>query len=492
MSGFNTTTGAFERDTLSEIILDIEKDVQIKFNNPRFSIEDNENIGQFLKIFAGRESNLQQTMEQGWNNLKLNGAEGPLLDELFASQGVFREKATAGTGFAVVETNRSAIDSTSVSVGTIFPAENGGQYAVTSTQLVSSRVTAYKVDASSLPLGAYTLSIQNLVTNSTVVGNFSLVTNTTTARLNFLNSVKVLLEQSNLNDVVYIDETNLILYWGFNEAYELTGLSETVKLLSTPSIGNRFSLIETINTQTGFNPLRVGGIKTISVPPVGYVSVTNLTQFSDGSDVETDAAFIERASRSVDSPRSCTLPAILSGLLLNVEGVQKVKFASQVVDGLKLVTPVVIGGEIADVATELYNRKSIHTTFQGDVQYTVSTEDGGTEIISFSRGVTSPLAVRVRYVTATNTELTSSEKTTAISNLIDTASFWKLGDTVFNFSLTSSVSGATNYGRFRQLIVEVKKVSEPDSSYTSLDYQAAVTELPTLVESDIIFVQEIL
>lgn len=489
-SGF--INGIFQRDTLSDLILSIENDVKVTYNNPRFSIEDNENIGQLLKMIAGRENNIWQTIEEVYNSWNRNGAEGVFLDEIFALSGVFREKATVGSGDAVVETNSSAIDSTSVSIGTIFSGENGGQYAATSSQFVSSRVTAYRVVGNNVSLATYNISVEDLSSGEVYAQSFTLSSTTPTSRLNFLTSLQTFLQSVNPSETnIYLDTDNLVLYWGFDEAYELKGLEKTVKFLSSPSLGNRYSLIECVNTETGFNPLGIGGIASISVPPLGYVSVTNLSEFSSGTDVETDAAFVERARSEVDSPRSATRSAILAGLLANVSGIEKVKFDKVVNSGVVSVTPVIIGGEIADIAQELYRSQPINNVYSGDIQYTVDTEDEDQEVISFSRGVQQQLSIRIRYKTTTNTELTTSEKSTATNNLLDVSESWQLGDKIFNFSLLSAVSSAVSYGRFNSLIVEVKKVEEPDTSYSSLDYQAASTELPDLISNNITFVQEI-
>ena len=484
--------GRFERETLSDLILSYENDVRVKYNNPKFSIEDNENIGQLLKMLAGRENNFWQTLEEVYNSWSRNGAEGAFLDEIFALSGVFREKATAGSGDAVVETNSSAIDSTSVSIGTIFSGTNGGQYAATSTQFVSSRVTAYRVDGKSVSLSVYNLTVEELKTGKESRGSFTLSDGSNSSRLAFLKSLKTFLGEINTEEKnIHLDEDNLVLYWGFDSAYELKGIVNTVKLLSTPSLGNRYSLIECVNTQTGFNPLGVGGIGSISIPPIGYVSVTNLSEFSSGSDVETDAAFVERARSEVDSPRSATRSAILAGLLANVEGIEKLKFDKTVSQGIVSVTPVIIGGEIQDIAEELYRTQPINNIYSGDIQFTVNTEDDSQEVISFSRGTQQQLSVRVRYRTTTNTELTPQERDTARLNLTNLSESWQLGETIFNFSLTSAVSSAVTYSRLRSLVVEVKKLGDPDSAYSSSDYQADPTELPDLLTDNIQFVQEL-
>ena len=487
-SGF-TETG-FQRNTLSQIILEYQSDIQSAYKNPKFSIEDNENIGQFLKVVAGREDNFWKALEQCYRVWTLNGCEGPFLDEILALQGVFRNPATSGSGDAVVETNSNAIDTTSINVGTIFRGENSGQYATTKTTLVSERVTAYKIIASNIPLTTYNLSVQVLSTGENYTSTFTLASSTAQARLNFIDSIKTFLENIDNSVSVYIDPDNLTLYWGFDEAYDLIGLPNTVRLLTTPSLGNRYSLVECLNTSTGFNPLGLGEIKTMSILPIGYVSVTNIKAFSAGTDVETDAAFIERARSVSDRPSASTRAAIVAGLLANVSGIEKVKFL-KVVNPIVTLTPIIIGGTIEDIGKELYRTQPINNQYSGDITYTVNTEDGETEVIQFSRGEEQELVIRVAYSTTSNNELSTSERNTARSNLVNLSESWQLGKKVFNFSLLSAVSSAQEINNFSSLIVEVKKFGQPDSSFSSNDYQPLDVELPQLRSENITFVRTI-
>ena len=159
-SGF--TSSGFQRDTLADIILQWQGDFQTAFNNPKFSVEDNENMGQLIKIAAGREFKCWQAQEQCWNAWTSNGLEGIFLDEAFALNGIFREAATAGTGDAVIRTDINATNTTSVPIGTIFSGENGAQYSATASTLISSRVTAFQLDGKSTPLNTYSVTINRI------------------------------------------------------------------------------------------------------------------------------------------------------------------------------------------------------------------------------------------------------------------------------------------------------------------------------------------
>ena len=196
-------------------------------------------------------------------------------------------------------------------------------------------------------------------------------------------------------------------------------------------------------------------------------------------------AFTERADQLSDSPRSCTRPAVISGLLNNVPGVEKVSVDKVVENGIVKVTPIVIGGETNKIAEELYKKQPIDNVFSGNVSYVVDTLDNKTEEIRFSRGETQQLSVRVSYRTTTNISLTETEQKAISDNLVDLSESWQLGSKIFNFTLLSTVSGSVVSNKFAQLLVETKKVEDPDSAYSSADYQADPTELPDLITTNI-------
>ncbi len=485
--------GKYYRPSLSTLIQNLETQYQKAINNPKFSIEDDENIGQLLKLNAYAMNQVYQTQQQGFNAWIFNGLEGESMDETFALNGVFREPATAGVGDVVIQTDRTAGDTESIAVGSIFSANNSGQYAATSTTLLSSKVTALKINGKTTPLNTYQLQVTDNLSSVVKVEDFTLASNTDENILNFLNSIKEFLESINTEETsVYIDETNLVLYWGFDSAYELKGLTSNYRYLATPTLGNKYSLVEVANIKTGFNPLPVDSIKSVSNPPLGYISVTNLKPFSSGSEIESDAAFMERAISESNSPRSSTATAIVSALYRDVPSIDAVKIDKQIVDGQKVITPIIIGGETADIAKVLYDTQSISTFFSGNVSYTITdTLDGTPETIKFQRGEVTQASIRVTYKAVNDVALSSNEVATAKSNLISTADTWKIGNKIFNYSLTSAVANATSYNRFENLVVEIKRLEDPESSYTNLNFTPSFDELLELEDINIEFLQEL-
>ena len=490
MATFNPKTGILITQNTSQIIEESEQQFQTAFSNPKFSVEDNENIGQIIKVMADRENKLQQTLEMIYDQTTFNGLEGSFLDNAYSLIGVFREGATAGSGDAVVQTDISAQDGTVISGNTLFNGNNGVQYKALSDNLVSSRVTAYRLDISTAPLATYNFTVKNRQTDQVLTKSITLANTTVVARDAFINTLKDFLQSVNP------DETKLFtsypfIYYGFDAADSVVGLDQTVDFSVVPSLGNRYTLVECVATTVGFNPLPANSIESMSILPIGYVSVGNISSFASGTEIETDAAFVERASQLSDSPDAATRDAIVSGLLDNVTGVQTVKIDKTVNGGIVTVTPIIIGGEIQDIANELYRTQPINNIYSGEISATVSTLDDDSETIRFTRGQEVNLNVRVKYKTVNNTSLSEAEISTISNNLVALSESWDLGQTIFNYTLAQTVGSSVTVGRFSRLIVETKEKSQPDSSYTANDYVAASNVLPDLLSSDIVYQLEV-
>ena len=491
MATFNPKTGILITQNTSQIIEESEQQFQTAFSNPKFSVEDNENIGQIIKVMADRENKLQQTLEMIYDQTTFNGLEGSFLDNAYSLIGVFREGATAGTGDAVVQTDINAQDGTVISGNTLFNGNNGVQYKALSDNLVSSRVTAYRLDANTMPLATYNFTITNRQTDQVFSQSITLASDTPAARLTFLNTLKNFLQSVNPDETKIKVDSDLNLYYGFDAADSVLGLDQTVNFSVVPSLGNRYTLVECVATTVGFNPLPANSIESMSILPIGYVSVGNISSFSSGTEIETDAAFVERASQLSDSPDAATRDAIVSGLLDNVVGVQTVKIDKEVNGGIVTVTPIIIGGEIQDIANELYRTQPINNIYSGEISATVSTLDDDSETIRFTRGAEVNLNVRVKYKTVNNTSLSEAEISTISDNLVALSESWDLGQTIFNYTLAQTVGSSVTVGRFSRLIVETKEKSQPDSSYTTNDYVAASNVLPDLLSSDIVYQLEV-
>lgn len=475
---------------LATLFSEYEKDFQTTFQKPDFRIEDDQNIGQVLKIVADRENKVNQAVLQGYQVKTLNGAEAVFLDELFALRGIFREGKTKSAGVVVVETDTSTTQASVIPKNSLVSASNGNQYKTTADTFITANNTAFKITTNNLPLKSYQFSGVNRITGIPFAFTATLAANTDAAKLTFLEGIKTNLTLINpLEPNLSIDQPSLTLRYGIDVGNVLVGLVQSVDIVAN-GIGNHYTQVPVEAVNAGYFATGSNIVTSMSPTPSGFVDISNPVAFSTGKDIETDAAFIERANALQDQPRSSTAQAIRAALLREVSGVETVvihKYINPTENDRVEVTPIIIGGDGQKIAEVLENVQPINNVFYGNQSYTVATADGDTEVIRFSRGVTQNLNVRISYTTDVSTILSQVEQDTIKQNLLNFSQEWKIGTKIFNAQLMSAVFSGVVYGRFTTLKVEVKPTTAPDTSYSSADYQSAVTELPSLLEGDIIF-----
>ena len=444
----------------------------------------NTRIGQFNAIMSEREYRVQQTSKQVYDSQTLNGAEGIFLDEVFSKRGVYRKGSQRGSGDEFVQLDNTSPDSQELGTTIKYNGTNGQQYIQDIAVVVKDNVIAYKLLYSQLnTVSNISFTYEDKENSTTATANLGLPDLSQASKEAFLGQLKTFLDTHLPNKTVINTEG---LYLGFTNSVA-TGLDSVIGLTSTPSFGNRYVKTTSTAKNAGYYPLPVDGINGMNPVPIGYVGVTNPVSFSSGSVPETDAEYYVRAMKISNGANGvATRPAIISALL-KVTGVTKVKILKEIVNDVVEVTPIVVGGSTPDIAKSLYNTQPVDCIYKGNTSYVVDTQDLSTETIHFSRGTETPLSVKVTYTTETGTSLSITEKAQISNNLIELSAKFDVGGTIFNAQLLSAVYNAVDYGRFSSLVVSVKKVSDPDGSYTSNNYTPSTTELPTLNANDITY-----
>jgi hypothetical protein len=231
-------------------------------------------------------------------------------------------------------------------------------------------------------------------------------------------------------------------------------------------------------------------VNQISPTPGGFISLNNATSFSDGSDVETDNEYKLRALSTTPESSKATRPAVISALL-NVEGVQKVKIFSNNTDETDQngvpkyrFEPVVYGGITQDISQALYNTIALSNNTYGNTFFDIPTEDDGVERIYHSKAAANSYTIRVKYQGKSLNAAEQDQIRRAIKSITEDLS---IAATVYNLQLQAAVSGSVGASRFTRLTVEVKRTSDPDSSYSSSDLVLGAREVFYLNEDNIIF-----
>jgi len=489
----------FDRPTLADIISDTKDTFTETFVGQNINVAENSVLDKIITIFADRESTLWELQEDIYYSQTLAGAENIYLDDILSKRGVFRNAATAASGNIQVTLSSLASYTDNYSAGN-FSILND-TFTNTEDFTVAGNIFAHKITNTNITANTtYTFTILNTTTETTSSITASTATTLvgSTALNTFYQTIKDFIVDNTIEsneDLIQIDTINGILYIGYDTNYNLSGLNTLVDFKTTPVIGQRTIQIEMKANDVGYNPIYAGTVTSISPEPTGYVSVKNISDFSTGSDVESDSEYRARADSTSVSGAAATRSAIISGLL-DVEGVQKVKLypnptSSASVEGVPAyqMMIVVYGGTTAGIAQAIYDLIGVNIQTYGTTAYTITTGDSDTQIIYHTKASEKQLSVRVTYTTSNNRALSDTEKDAIIYGITTLADEFTISSTVYNFQLTTAVSSSVSSSRFLSLIVETKDKDALDTAYTVSNVVPAYTELCSVSSDDITFVQ---
>lgn len=495
-ANFGLKDYGFAVPALDDLIVDTKQSL-IRLFGENFNTQSNSVVDKLTSIYNEREYQLILLASAVYSAQTMAGAEGIYLDDLLSKRGIYRRGQTKGSGSIQMTVNNT------VPYNMIYSAN---AYSIDSSNFVFSQdislagnIVAQQILNSDLAIGTYKLQITNL-NDGTIKTRDLVLTNKTpnSAALNsFLSSLKnfILENTSQLNENrILIDSANGSIYIGYDANKNMIGLNSRVDFRTSPILGTRTITMDVIAVEAGLISREANTVTSISPTPGGFVSMTNLVEFSDGSDVETDNEYKLRAMNTTASSAAATRPAVISKLL-TVEGVTKVRiFANNTdktdqngVPPYKFET-VVYGGSTEKISQALYEVIALSNNTYGNVYQDINTEDEQIERIYHSKAISRELAVRVRYV---GKALSITEQDTirdALKQIVDPLN---ISDTLYNIQLVSAVGSAIAAGRFNKIIVETKDLAAPDSAYTAADRVAQMTEVLTLDTDDISFVQEI-
>lgn len=491
------SSSGFNRQTLSEIITEIKDTIKERFGT-NINTAENSYIDKQVTIFAERESSVWEVLEDVYYSQTLAGAEDKYLDDILSKRGVFRNGKTSASGSVQMTLNSLANYTDTFAIGDLTILD--GTFSNSAEFKVAGSIFAQKIKNTDVPSGTYTFTILNPTTQATESLVLTLTSNVvgSTALNTFYQSIKTFIVDNTIasnEDVIQIDTVNGILYIGYNTSLALVGLNSVVDFKSTPVAGERIIQFDVKAVETGLNAVAAGTVTSVSPSPTGFVSITNISDFFSGSDVESDSAYRARAAATAISGLTATRSAIIAGILA-VDGVKNVKLIpnptnTTTISGIPpyhLLT-VVYGGTTEDISTALYNLIGCPTNTYGTVSYTVTTEDNSTEIIKHSKAVEKPLSVRVRYKTANSKQLTDSEKTLVSQAILALADTFNINSTVFNVQLFSAVTSQVSLSRFVQLYVETKDEADSDTSYSTADIVPDLTEICVIPNDNITYLQ---
>ena len=497
---FELNSYGFDRQTLAEIITEIKDTFTETFVGQNINVEENSVFDKIITIFADRESAIQELAEDVYYSQTYTGAEAKYLDDILSKRGIFRNGKTASTGSCQLTLNTLANYTDTFTIGDLTILN--GTYQNSAEFKVAGSICAQKIINTNLVNGTtYTLTILNPNTSATVSTTYTLTSNLVGgSSLNtFYQTIKDFIVDNTIavnEDLIKIDTVNGILYIGYDTSLNLVGLTSLVDFKTSPIVGEITVQFDVVALEAGYLTTLAGAVTSISPEPTGYVSITNISDFVAGSDVESDAEYRARASATSTSGSVAARSAIITALLDEVDGVQAVKLFpnptnNTTVEGVppyKLMV-VVYGGTTTDISEKLYDVLGVNISTYGVVSYDIVTEDNDTETVYHTKATERPLSVRVRYKTVNNKQLTDSEQSSIVTEIVDLANTFGINSTIFNIQLVSAVISVVDISRFSSLQVQIKDEAQDDTFYNTNDLTPDTIEIGIISSDNVSFLQ---
>ncbi len=491
---FGLNDYGFKIPSLDDLILDTKQSL-IRTFGETFNTQSNSIVDKFTTIMNEREYQLILLAAAVYSAQTLAGAEGIYLDELLGRRGIYRRGRSRSSGSVEMLINNT------VPYNMIYSADtyniDSGNFVLDQDTPVVGNILGQRILNTDWVLGNYSFQIVNQADGSTKTLNLNLTNKApNSAALNsFMMSVKnfIVDNTTQLNaDRIIIDSPNGSMYIGYDSELNMTGLISRMDFRSSPIVGTRIITMDVIASDPGALSREENTVTNISPTPGGFISLNNMKAFNPGSDVETDTDYKIRAANTAAEGAAATRPAVISAVL-NVEGVSKVRiFNNNTGETDQYGVPayrfetVVYGGSTEAISLALYNTIALSNNTYGNVFYDITTEDDQVETIYHTKAQVRKLAVRVRY---RGKALSISEQNIIKDALRGVVEPLNIADILYNIQLVSAVGSSISAGRFTQLFIEVKNEEDPDSSYTTADVVAGMTEVFSLEADDITFLQ---
>lgn len=491
------TDNGFAVPQFNEIVDDTKSTLKVVFGD-NFNTQTNSFMDKLTTILNDREYQTILLAASVFQAQTMQGAEGIYLDDLLAKRGIYRLGQTKGTGVIQLTVNNTVpysmiYDRTAYTIDTEFEM-------VRNTPVAGS-VIAQRILNVDWVVGNYTFTIQNM--NDRTVKEFKYNLRDKRPNSNDLNSLMGGLKQFIVNNtiltndpLIQIDSVKGDMWIGYNTSKELVGLTTKVDFRTSPLVGTKTIEVSVKSINPGYIVRDADTVTSISPTPQGFVSMTNLTEFNQGSEIETDNEYKIRAETVTSTAAGkATRAAVRSKLLNEVEGVEKVKIFNNNtgsvnkygVPAYKFET-VVYGGSTEDISQALYDTIALSNNTHGKVFFDISTEDDEVERIYHTKAVSRKVEVRVTYK---GRPLSLGEETSikySLKNIVDRSN---IADPLYNIQLVSAVASSAPAGRFTSLLVEVKDLGAPDTEFTSSDLEAGMAEIFALAEEDVSFIHNL-
>lgn len=487
------TKYGFERESYEEL-LERVKDRFRQDMGVDAQLDDDNALGQLAAILAKLLNDDYRMAEAVWASQKLDGAEGPFLDDIFSKNGVYRRGKQPSTGTVIIHTDATAANNQVVSSSTQFTATNGKVYQPDEEILLTTAVVAYKLTLEDIVNTSYTANLVSTVTGETV--NLTFVNDGTDAdKRNMMQAMaSVWLTHTDRNeDRIFIEDD--VLYVGYYvSSGELVGIQEQTEWQIIPVVGEKWQALSVTATQEGYAPLLANGIQEMTPEFTGFVEALNLTSFYSGSEVETDAEYRTRYFNEIKALSGTTRDGVASNVL-KVDGVTKVTIYDNPTPNNRddadafSFQVVTLGGTTSAITQAIYKSKPINTRTTGAISATVNTLDGSTETIRYSSATQVEVDVRIDYRTNDRIPLSNLERSQISTGIKQFFSELNIGEVLYNTQLIFTVLNSATRNRIVSVDIYTKLSSQANGLFSRENLVPDYTELLVLRDGGVSFNQ---
>lgn len=421
---FGLTPQGFALKRLEDIREEMRTTVRDQFGDVR---TDPESVfGQIIDIFASREADWWEQLENVYNSNFPKTASGVSLDNAVSLTGTVRTPAQPAN--AVVQ--HEGTEGTTVPAGTQVSDDAIGEaYTLqTDIEITQSNLhkAVYTVDTDSE--ASYTITINGVANTFTLSGGES-TTDIASGIVDEINtnlSANVTASNSTNTITVVNNDTDDVTDF-FDATSESTGI--TITEIWTPG------LYESVNT--GDINSAAGAIDTIDTPVVNLNQVENLSASFGGSATQTDDELRAKQQNELQGTAAATLQAIKARVANEVENVTQVfvfENATETTDGEgrppHSIEVVVDGGVEADIAQKIFDLKPAGIQTFGSIAQNVIDPNGDTQSVNFNRP-TEKTVYFIIDITRNDEEVLPSDFATQIKDIVvETGNGLEIGEDV--------------------------------------------------------------
>lgn len=381
--------------------------------------DDDSVMGQLIAVFANELATLWEGMQGTYDAFRPDAAEGVNLDEVCDLNAIVRLPATPTTVSALV----TGTPSTVIPAGSLASLQPTNEQFELQAEVTLDPTTVGRAEITSASAdGVYTLTINGTAFSYTASSN-------TAAQI--VAALKVAVDAGS-EPVSFDDNLDGTFVLRNDDTTEEFTLAVTVNL--TIDRVARVSNWEAVDNGATVAP--TGSLTRIDTPVFGWDEITNPTDGTTGTEVETDTALRLRRRASVSRPGAGTVDAITANLL-QVEGVthaEVVENRTFSVDGdgrpPKSFECIVIGGEAQDIGDTIWARKPAGIETFGTTPVDVLDSLGNDRTVYFSRPTDVWVHLRLTYTLYDEEVFPSDGEQAIVDAAVDAGNALEIGEDV--------------------------------------------------------------